>query len=126
MSRFRPITLHYACFTCRKSFSREANWETRKMVCPHCGGTAHMMGRWFKPPPRSAVKQWQGLEALVMNGYPLSHYALNDVEKFLDEQDRRKLESDPQRRFLLHLKERPRRTGQPSRWRARKPRKGAG
>lgn len=106
----------YACFTCRKSFVHLNVKLTSTAICPSCGGISYWMGNKFKSPRQQDNKAWEGLEKLSLAGYRLSHFALMNAEKFLDERERCKLESDPERRFLLNLKEAPRQDRKPAEW----------
>jgi hypothetical protein len=58
----------YVCFNCRRSFKR-ANTTAAVLTCPHCAGPAIGLTRKFKPPPRSDLKQWAKVEALVRHGF---------------------------------------------------------
>jgi hypothetical protein len=66
-----PSSYHFACFECRKSFSYEVSWKdpkSQQRICPECGRTLSNMGRRFKPPKRSDIKQWQKVELIHRAG----------------------------------------------------------
>ena len=75
--RLYSYSLHYACFSCRKMFNKPP-WTRRHdrkgasvnvVSCPQCGASLHNMGREFKPPRRSAIRQWRKVEMLFQRGY---------------------------------------------------------
>ncbi len=57
---------HWACFECRKSFSKEASDIPRK--CPECAQPMIDMGPYFEPPRKAAVKRWHVMKVLADNG----------------------------------------------------------
>lgn len=90
-----PDTLYlvaHVCFTCRKSFKFKPTVD-RTRSCPDCGGDAYEMGRSFKAPAKSSVKQWKKVQLLFAHGfrffsYQMYEYAqlpkrLNEVEEFI-------------------------------------------
>jgi DNA-directed RNA polymerase subunit RPC12/RpoP len=54
---------HYVCFDCRKGFKAESGYAECK--CPECGVVMTRMGRDFKVPRTSNLKQWRKVERLV-------------------------------------------------------------
>src|SRR5438874_8706789 len=91
----QPYPMQFACFRCRKEFKQIFYpWRTDKNspLCPQCGERMWMMGRAFKAPKRSNIKQWHKVEALVRGGIKF-HYnyfgrripkVLREVESFLN------------------------------------------
>ncbi|MBX7539655.1 hypothetical protein [Qipengyuania sphaerica] len=84
------LTAH-ACFDCRKSWKLS---EESEATCPDCGEEAHYMGRSFKAPKKSDVKQWRKVELLWLAGFrfhtntrsrKIAPYPehLREVEKFI-------------------------------------------
>jgi hypothetical protein len=57
---------HWACFDCRKSFSKEASETPRK--CPDCVKPMTDMGLYFEPPRMAAVKRWRVMKVLADYG----------------------------------------------------------
>jgi hypothetical protein len=62
----------FACFECRKTFKYDVEftgWRVKapqaesrlidNVVCPDCGESMWLMGRKFKAPKRSNIKQWR-------------------------------------------------------------------
>jgi hypothetical protein len=62
--------VHFACFSCRKSFKQRgsSNWDThvprRPFPCPECKQPMVRLGRYFKAPPQRATRQWIKVELL--------------------------------------------------------------
>jgi hypothetical protein len=52
---------HFVCFDCRKGFKCTSGAEK----CPECAGPLVMMGRDFKIPPKSNVRQWRKVERII-------------------------------------------------------------
>jgi DNA-directed RNA polymerase subunit RPC12/RpoP len=66
-----PRRMQFACIDCRKAFKQqiaELASRRKETVCPQCGSKMWEMGRNFKAPKQSDVKQWRKVEALVTNG----------------------------------------------------------
>ena len=64
-----------ACFECRKSFKIEPKTpEQEKAKCPECGNEIILMGRAFKPPKKTDIKQWKKVKYLVDNGIIFHRY----------------------------------------------------
>jgi len=64
----RDYLVAHACFSCRKSFKRVPQNEM-VVICPQCGAPSAEMGRSFKAPRKSEIKQWQKVEWLWNAGY---------------------------------------------------------
>lgn len=66
--------VHFACFNCRVCFKQpdSSNWDAsvadRPFECPNCKTAMVRLGRYFKAPPRRAVKQWMKVELLHKHG----------------------------------------------------------
>ncbi len=61
----------FACVACRRSFKRPIDLPGAfERVCPSCGATATQVGRHFKPPSRSNLKQWEKAAFLIASGFP--------------------------------------------------------
>lgn len=54
---------HWACFDCRKSFSKDESPKPRK--CPECTNPMVDMGAYFPPPRKAAKKRWDVMKALA-------------------------------------------------------------
>ena len=66
-----PYSYHFACFECRKSFSYSvlrSDKTSFERKCPDCGQALYPMGRKFKAPKRSDVKQWKKVELIHKAG----------------------------------------------------------
>jgi hypothetical protein len=70
---------HWACFDCRKSFSKEASKTARK--CPDCAKPMIDMGPYFEPPRKAAVKRWQVMKVLADNDL---RFNSKDAKVFID------------------------------------------
>ena len=95
---------HWACFDCRKSFSKDESPTPRK--CPECAGPMTDMGKYFEPPRKAAVKRWQVMKVLADRGLRfnsrdskvyidnrilvVANPRLADVIDRIDEEERRK------------------------------------
>lgn len=72
--------MQFACFACRKSFKQHmmaSQLDKHEPKCPQCGDKMSMMGRAFKAPKHTNIKQWRKVELLVKNGFlfnPKSHH----------------------------------------------------
>lgn len=70
-------SLPFACFNCRKSFKVEWNdfspgKNDPKVLgqrCPECAGQLVYAGRYFKAPPKNALKQWRKVALLFQRGW---------------------------------------------------------
>jgi DNA-directed RNA polymerase subunit RPC12/RpoP len=58
----------YGCFTCRKSFKKRYD-PARAYKCPQCAREMADLGRSFKAPRKSDIRQWQKIERLWQAGY---------------------------------------------------------
>ncbi len=58
---------HWACFDCRKSFSKETSASARK--CPECANRMTDMGAYFEPPRKLSKKRWEIMKILAEHGY---------------------------------------------------------
>ena len=70
---------HWACFACRKSFSKDESPVPRK--CPECAGAMTDMGPYFEPPRKAAVKMWQIMKVLADSGLRFSN---RDAKVYID------------------------------------------
>lgn len=64
-------TAHFACFDCRLAFKQPNSRDsvsTRPFRCPECRTPMRLLGRYFKAPPRRAVRQWLKVELLYYFG----------------------------------------------------------
>jgi len=67
-------TVHFACFECRAAFKQpnSSNWDTRvaerPFDCPNCKEPMVRLGRYFKAPPKRAIRQWIKVELLYQYG----------------------------------------------------------
>ena len=100
---------HRTCFHCRKVFS----YSGGGMICPQCGGTLHELGKNFKAPRRTDLKQWEKVERLWQHGVtfqPGEHdltrppKRLNEVDAFLEAHDREKLQREQERKLCSSRK----------------------
>ena len=80
-----PYPMHFACFACRKSFKQlwtRSEGHVREPRCPDCGLKMWEMGRQFKAPKRSNLKQWRKVEALVRSGITFHRQRVSDLMPF--------------------------------------------
>lgn len=85
----------HACFSCRKSFKQPVEDSEIERVCPECGTQIYEMGRSFKPPKSSDLKQWKKVRLLYAEGFRFFGCGsrsgeklpekLIDLEKFLND-----------------------------------------
>lgn len=75
----------HACFECRKSFKRKP--RDHDIACPNCGNVLREMGRSFKAPKKTALKQWQKVGMLWNAGFrfPTSNTDANPYPENLDD-----------------------------------------
>lgn len=73
------MNTHWACFDCRKSFSKGASPTPRK--CPECAQPMTDMGPYFEPPRKAAVKRWQVMKVLADNDL---RFNSKDAKIFID------------------------------------------
>jgi hypothetical protein len=57
---------HWACFDCRKSFSKDESATARK--CPECARPMTDMGPFFEPPRKLNKKRWEIMKILADAG----------------------------------------------------------
>ena len=62
-------TDNFVCFACRKAFAKPQNFrekpsEKPQQKCPDCGGVLTFVGPKYRPPRRSAIRQWALDQAL--------------------------------------------------------------
>ncbi len=70
-----PYLVAHACFKCRRSVKIDAGFLQHRIAhCPECGTTLSWLGRTFRAPKRSDVKQWKKVEALWQAGYRFHSY----------------------------------------------------
>lgn len=70
-------SLPFVCFVCRKSFKVEWNDfppskncpEVLGRRCPECARQLVYAGRYFKAPPKNALKQWRKVALLFRRGW---------------------------------------------------------
>lgn len=110
--------VRYACFHCRKMFRKPPWFEmavpiakdaVRIAPCPQCGAPMENMGKDFKPPRQTDVKQWQKVQRLLVHGYRFHSCGccgpgprpanLRDVDPFLREQEALKADRVRQQRI---------------------------
>ena len=106
-----PYKEHYACFSCRKMFRQPIRHEMTRPIrseekrvapCPQCAIPMTNMGKDFKAPRQTDVKQWQKVQTLYAHGYSFNSCGcsgpgprpatLKEVKPFLAEQKRLKTE----------------------------------
>jgi len=61
------MNTHWACFDCRKSFSKAESETARK--CPECAKPMIDMGAYFEPPRQLSKKRWDVMKVLADYGY---------------------------------------------------------
>ena len=69
---------HFACFACRKMSRKLSMWELSEpereavllgqIPCPECGQLLHNMGKAFRPPRQTAIRQWRKIEEQYRRG----------------------------------------------------------
>lgn len=65
----------HACFECCKSFKIEPKEQGQEPAkCPECCNEIILMGRAFKPPKKTDIKQWKKVKYLVDNGILFHRY----------------------------------------------------
>lgn len=77
---FKTYKSHFACFDCRKTFKprlnadlpgkrgRHSNYEDREIKCPECGNYMVDLGREFKSPKKTDVKEWEIIKGFYIIG----------------------------------------------------------
>ncbi len=65
--------MSFACLNCRKSFKRHCDALPKdypsKLPCIECNCIAYNLGRNFKPPKKSDIKQWEKIKYLIDHGF---------------------------------------------------------
>ncbi len=65
---------YLACFTCHKMVRKRSGWEfgqvthTGQIKCPECSGPLANMGKAFRPPRQTAIRQWRKIEQEYRQG----------------------------------------------------------
>jgi len=94
------LTAH-ACFRCRCSFKLKWTYsDQREAPCPNCRRPLAWMGRRFRAPKRSDIRQWKKVEALwnagirfsICNGPDRMPETLGEVQPFLKRLNQRNIE----------------------------------
>lgn len=88
-----PYLVAHACFKCRRSVKIDVgHWPPRRARCPECAGKLCWLGRTFRAPKRSDVKQWKKVEVLRKAGFLFHSYdagpypdTLQDAKAFIVE-----------------------------------------
>lgn len=62
----------HACFACRKSF--KIRFRENEAACPDCAGPLCRMGRAFKAPKKTDLKQWTKVQRLWLAGFRFFGY----------------------------------------------------
>jgi hypothetical protein len=66
--------VRFACFACRKAFKQvgSSTWDAkvprRPFPCPECKQPMARMGRYFKAPPKRAVRAWREVQEKYLRG----------------------------------------------------------
>lgn len=70
-SEFRgpEYLIAHACFNCRKSFKQPVENSETDRTCPECSSPIYEMGRSFKAPKSSDLKQWMKVRLLYAEGF---------------------------------------------------------
>lgn len=67
-----PYNIAFACLECRKSFKREVDITgefVKVLKCPDCSGYSFNLGRYFKAPKKTDIKQWKKVAFLINHGF---------------------------------------------------------
>lgn len=64
-----PYRSKWACFYCRKSFTRIRRSRNETVKCPDCERDAIDMGYLFEPPPKRDRNAWERMEVLGSHGF---------------------------------------------------------
>lgn len=68
---------HLACFSCRQMVRKPSPFLVRRedlkvspsgLLCPVCKSPLHNMGKAFRPPLKSAIRQWRKIELQYRHG----------------------------------------------------------
>ncbi len=75
----------WACLACRVTYNRDHR------QCPRCGEPLYFAGRFFKPPRRNAIRQWQAIEILLRGGVTFdahqTHLVTPAIDRFIESPD---------------------------------------
>ena len=87
------------CTNCRKAYSQGADFEkSLSVICPECQQSMFFVNEKFKPPKKTAKKEWEIVKTLLKGGYDFQSFyqeiypnnnfvsfptKLNEVEIFL-------------------------------------------
>lgn len=71
----------HACFPCRKSFKMLPEESKNNHKCPDCGGPVYEMGRSFKAPKKTDIKQWKKVYGLYIEGFRFFGSGFHTSEK---------------------------------------------
>ena len=65
--------MSFACLKCRKAFKRHCDSLPKdypsELPCLECKDVSYNLGRNFKPPKKSDIKQWEKVAYLVEHGF---------------------------------------------------------
>ena len=65
--------MSFACLNCRKSFKRHSEALPKdypsQLSCSECNSITYNLGRNFKPPKKSDIKQWEKIKYLISHGF---------------------------------------------------------
>jgi hypothetical protein len=62
------------CLNCRKAFNIGADYDdAQSNRCPDCGNPATRYPHRFRPPRRTATKQWAVVKFLQLQGFTYQH-----------------------------------------------------
>jgi len=72
-----PYRIAHACFECRKSYKIVVEYfnHSDNHKCPQCGCKIKYMGRSFKTPKQSDIKQWEKVKKLHEAGFLFFSYS---------------------------------------------------
>ena len=92
------ILVAFACFACRKCFKKRFAPE-QQYKCPQCAQQMGYMGRSFKAPRKTEIRQWKKVQRLWLAGYrfhpntnrqgvPAFPNKLRDVDDWIEQNPR--------------------------------------
>ena len=66
-----PYNMAFACLECCKSFKRHVDLRQipDQLSCPECGRSAYNLGRHFKAPRKTDLRQWEKIRFLLAHGF---------------------------------------------------------
>ncbi|WP_127539321.1 hypothetical protein [Paenibacillus illinoisensis] len=113
-----PYKDTYACFDCRKSFKQTSRhdlapevYERLECKCPQCAAPMVSMGKDFRAPKQSDLKQWKKVATLYRHGFTYHSCGcgpgyrpaeLRELAEFLEKSVHKRSEGE---RLLLRLVE---------------------